>query len=236
MDLSIVIPAYNEERRINSTLQDIKTFLGNWKECPQREIIVVSDGSTDKTCDVVEAFKKDLPEIRIVDYTPNRGKGYALKQGFKASSGDIVVFTDADGSTPAYEIGEFVKLMKNNDWDMIMGSRRHPDSNVEDDQPKIRKMLGNIFSLFIRILMWTPFHDYQCGFKIFKGEVGRSLFEQSKCDGFTIDVELLMRALKQGLTVKEVGIEWHNNPETRVKCFKDGIKMAFTALKLRFSL
>ncbi|NOY75371.1 MAG: glycosyltransferase family 2 protein [Kiritimatiellaeota bacterium] len=234
--LSIVIPAYDEELRLPSTLRDVKEYLrtvgAKWEKA---EVIVVADGCSDGTEKLVSETRSEFPELKLVAYPENKGKGHALKVGVAETTGDIVTFADADGATPIGELDHLADPILANSADMIIASRRTPDAKLAVSQPFHRRLLGNAFSLAVRIILGVPFLDTQCGFKVFRGSVARELFAASECAGFAIDIELIHTALKRGYLVEERGVEWHDVPESKVNPLRDGVKMLAFAIALSLS-
>ncbi|MFN4227553.1 MAG: dolichyl-phosphate beta-glucosyltransferase [Candidatus Ratteibacteria bacterium] len=231
MEISIIVPAYNEEKRILKTIEKIYKYFA--EKNLDFEIIVVDDGSKDKTIEVVEELSKDKKEVKILKHPKNMGKGAAVRTGVLNSSGDLILFTDADLSTP---IEEFEKLKKKIEegYDIAIGSRGLKDSKIVIPQPFYRRIIGKIFPLLVRLLVIKDFKDTQCGFKLFKKEAGKKIFSQLKTNGFAFDVEVLARAKKEGYKIAEVGVVWYNSPRSSVKIFKDSFKMFFSLLKIRF--
>ncbi len=210
MKVSIVIPAYNEEKRIGKTLPKVLEYLGTLKKKGiDTEVLVVNDGSTDKTFDVLQKFK---PSIKIIDYLPNHGKGYALREGVKNSTGEYIYIADADFSTPIENIEKFIENMKN--ADCVIGSR-----SVEGEEVKIsfiRKLFGNMSNLLIRLILGLNFKDTQCGFKMFNRECKR-YFLDCVNERWGYDFEFLYLLKKNKLTVIEMPVEWSAVGESHVK-------------------
>ncbi|MCM8802723.1 MAG: glycosyltransferase family 2 protein [Candidatus Omnitrophica bacterium] len=231
MEISIIIPAYNEEKRILKTIEKVYKYFKEKKL--DFEIIVVDDGSKDKTVEVVNEFLKEKNEIKILKHEKNMGKGAAVKTGVLNASGDLILFTDADLSTP---IEEFEKLKKKieDGYDIAIGSRGLKESKIVIPQPFYRRIIGKIFPLLVRLIITNDFRDTQCGFKLFKREVAKKIFSQLKTEGFAFDVEILARAKKYGYKIAEVGIVWYNSPHSSVRIFKDSFIMLFSLLKIRF--
>ena len=232
--VSIIIPAYNEEKRIKSTLESMRKYIddsGNrWQSV---EILVVADGCTDGTEKLAEKVKHDfLPELKLVAYPDNMGKGFAVRSGVEASAGDIVLFADADGATPIYELDRLSVPIIDGGAEMVIASRRTDDANIVKKQPPHRKFLGNCFSLAVRTILGIPFLDTQCGFKVFKGDAARDIFKESECSGFAIDIELIYIAMKKGYRITEMGISWTDGEDSKVSPLKDGIKMLLFTIKL----
>lgn len=233
MQLSIVIPAYNEALRIVPTLTQIKNYLCQnseyWKNC---EVIVVSDGSTDNTAETVKEFSRNFSNLKLITYQHNRGKGYAVKRGVQASCGALVLFADADGATPIDELDRLAPSLITGAADIAIASRRVSGANIMKKQSFLRIVIGRVFSYINTVLLGMPFIDTQCGFKLFKGDIARQLFNDKISDGFAFDVELLFYAVQNRYRVKEIGVTWYDGNESKVSPFKDGMKMLGTVLKL----
>ena len=226
MLLSIVIPAYNEEKRIGASLQEIQSFLP--KHFEQTEVIVVNDGSSDKTSQVVTSFVRESGTHRLllVELPQNSGKGAAVKAGVERATGDFILFMDADLSTPLTEISKVICPLEQG-YDVVIGSRGQPDSNVVKHQPLYRETMGKIFNLLVRWLVIDGIRDTQCGFKAFRQSVAKEIFSRVQTTHFGFDVEVLLWAKKLGFSIKEVGVTWVNSPNSRVSPIKDSVKMLF---------
>ena len=230
--LSIVIPAYNEEGRIGNTLGEIISYL-NTKDY-RSEIIVVNDGSTDSTKDIVnkESEKTDY-DIRITENTVCRGKGYSVKKGMIEASGEYVLFTDADLSTPINEIEKLIYWLEK-DYDVAIGSRGLKDSQVEIHQTFIRESMGKIFNKIMSLLIFTGIKDTQCGFKCFKRDTVNRIFKKQTIRGFAFDVEILLIAERQGFRIKEVPVRWLNSQHSRVHIVRAPVFMLYDVFRTRF--
>lgn len=232
--LSIVIPAYNEARRLSSTLERISDYLTH-SPFPAHEIIVVDDGSSDATVQIAEQFaeKRDIKNVRILRAPRNQGKGAALRRGVLASQGEFVLCTDADLSTP---IGEMDKLLRplRAGADVAIGSRNVAESIVEK-KPWYRKMLSGASNLMIRRVLGLPFRDTQCGFKLYKREAALALFKTLHLPRFSFDFEVLSRAKTQGLRVAEVGVRWEHSEFTTVRT-RDVVQCFVDVFRIRFGL
>lgn len=224
MKISIIIPAYNEEDRIGKTLDRIMKYL-NKKRIPN-EIIVVDDGSKDRTREVTRKFKG----IILTPKRRNRGKGYSVKEGVLMSKGDYVLFTDSDLSTPIEELDRFVEEIK--EFDIVIGSRALKESSVKSSWYKI--LLGRIGNFFISLLAVKGIKDTQCGFKLFRKETAKKLFEKQKTDGFGFDFEILYLAQKFGFLIKETPVKWVNSKESKVKAI-DYPKTLIELLKIKLN-
>lgn len=208
MKLSIVIPAYNEKERIGHTIQVIQNYLRDkdW----QWELIVVDDGSTDYTAELVEHI---APEAKILRQE-NRGKGVALRRGILQSGGDWILLMDADNSSSIGEIEKLLPFVK--DYDIIIGSRATPDAQLVIPQKWLKRTLGRFGNLLIRLFLGLPFKDTQCGFKLLRREI-RDLCCKLYMPRWSFDFELLYAAYKKGYRIKEVGVRWENDERSKVK-------------------
>ncbi len=228
--LSIVLPAYNEARRLPATLA--KVFA--WIEANgiDAEVLVVDDGSRDGTGDVVRAQFGDRPGFRVLSYGGNRGKGYAVKFGFLASTGARVLMSDADLSTPIEEHTRLAAAMDEDGLDIAMGSRAL--GQVVIAQRGVRSFAGKIFNTMMRAVLFLPFRDTQCGFKLFERERCRPVFEVMRIERFSFDVEILFLALRAGLTAAEVPVRWYNDAESKVSFVRDSTRMAIDVARIRW--
>jgi dolichyl-phosphate beta-glucosyltransferase len=216
--LSIVIPAYNEEQRLPSTLARIQQYLA---EKPWRfELLVVDDGSTDGTQSVVAAAASGNAAIRYVGYTPNHGKGHAVRYGMTRAEGERLLLCDADLSTPIEEIEKLWSRLDDG-ADIAIGSRALPDSNLAVHQPVLRELIGRTFNLVVRLMAVPGLADTQCGFKLFRRESASRLFPILTIDGWCFDVEALYLARRFGYRIDEVPVTWINSPSTKVNVLRD---------------
>jgi len=221
IELSIVIPAYNEERRLPLTLERIRAFVQTWPAAS--EVIVVDDGSTDATAAVVRKMSGGWSALRLVQNPGNRGKGYSIRHGMLEAQGRIVLFTDADLSAPIIEAEKLVAALCNHD--AAIGSRALDRRLIAVHQPRSRELAGTLFNYAVKLLLWLPFEDTQCGFKAFVRAPTRILFEQQRIERFGFDPELLFLARRHGLSVAEVPVRWAHDPGTRVHPLRDGLRM-----------
>jgi dolichyl-phosphate beta-glucosyltransferase len=226
VQLSIVIPAYQEQERLGPSLEAITRYLQRRPE--PSEILVVDDGSTDKTSDVAASFE----HVRVLRQPTNRGKGAAVRRGVAESRGQRVLMCDADLSTPIEEVEKLEELLGQG-ADLVLGSRGIAGSDVQVAQAWYRERLGRGFNLLLRLLGLGDFRDTQCGFKLFDGEVARSLFPVLVLDGFAFDVELLDLAKRRGLDIREVGVIWINSADSRVDPVRDSLRMLRDVVRLR---
>lgn len=228
--LSVVIPAYNEEKRIGNTLDSIINYLD--KKDYKSEIVVVVDGATDFTLDVVNRFGKKDSRIRTAENRITRGKGYSVKKGILETRGRFALFTDADLSTPISEVEKLIHWLEKG-YDVAIGSRSLRDSQVEIHQPFVRESMGKIFNKIMSLLVCTGFKDTQCGFKCFKRQAIDKIFNRQTIDGFAFDVEIILIATRRGFRVKEVPVRWLNSPHSKVSIFRDPLVMFFDLLRIK---
>jgi dolichyl-phosphate beta-glucosyltransferase len=221
--ISIVIAAYNEEKRIGESLRKIADYFRNSGK--EYEVLVVDDGSRDGTSQVVKNLGPLFRNLEIVCYGENRGKGYALRQGVLASKGDVVLVTDADLSTPIEELDKLMPLVTGGDCDVAIGSRALARSDIIKKQPFWRQGMGKIFNKIVKFLVIDDFNDTQCGFKLFSGDVARELFGKARIDRFAYDVEILALAKKRKCRILEQPIRWLNSPDSRVNPLFDSLQM-----------
>jgi len=225
--VSLVIPAYNEENRIGHTLATVRDYFAG--QDYDGEIIVVDDGSRDGTSAVV---RESFPDVRLLSYEPNRGKGHAVRTGMLAAAGAFRVFYDADASTP---IGELEKLWPEFDAgaDIVIGSRALPDSEVLVHQSWWRENMGRAFNRLLRLCRLTRFPDTQCGFKGFTAAAAERVFPRQTITGFGFDAELLYIAQRRGLRVRQVPVRWADCPHTRLNAATDSLRMFRDVLAIR---
>lgn len=233
MYLSIIIPAYNEEKRLLKTLKDIDGYMR--KQSYEYEIIVVSDGSKDKTADIVRGLQKEIKGLKLIDNKENRGKGYVVRQGIMEAAGQYRLFTDADNSTAINHIEKFFPYFKQG-YDIVIGSRDVKGAVLDPPQPWNRVLVGNIFNLLVQFLigLWGIW-DTQCGFKALSAKAADEILPKCKIDRWAFDPEILRLGRKLGYKIKEVPVLWKNDPDSKVK-MKGMIKMGFDLLKVRWSL
>lgn len=232
--ISIIIPAYNEEDRIGESLLKIKEYID--QRHTDYEIIVVDDGSIDNTRQVATGYKSKIRNLKIISYAINKGKGYALRQGVFISTGDVILLTDADLSTPIDELARLLPFIADEAVDGVIGSRALKASNILKKQPWWRQGMGKIFNRIVRLLVLDDFSDTQCGFKVFSGGVARSLFKDARIDRFAYDVEILALASRKGFRVLEVPVKWINSPASKVHPVLDSLQMLYDLIKIRIRL
>lgn len=232
MDYSIVIPAYNESARLGATLEKVLAYIRtkNWNA----EVIVVNDGSRDNTAEIVETFAKNAPALRLIENPGNRGKGYSVRNGMLNARGRIVLFTDADLSSP---IEEAPKLFAALDAgaDIAIGSRWLRVETQTQRQPLHRQLFGRIFNLALRLTLGLHFADTQCGFKAFKQPAVQAIFPLQKIERWGFDPEILFLARKLKLKVKEIPVAWAHRDGTSINPLVDGSRMVMEMLHIRWN-
>ncbi len=238
--LSIVIPAYNEARRLPKTLERIHAYfcdvIKRWQvQMDAIEVIVVDDGSTDGTSELAKTFAYRFPNYQVLRHSPNRGKGYAVKRGMLAAKGHFRLFSDADLSTPIDELDKMLPLLLSGEVDIAIASRGLPQSQLLVRQPWHREMLGRFFNLVVQGLATPGIWDTQCGFKLFRGDVAERLFKLQTLDGFAFDVEILYLARKFRYRIAEVPVRWLNDPNTKVQTLRHGMQMLRDLLIIRLN-
>lgn len=230
-EISVVIPAYNEAERIDKTLSLIESFFQERNDL--KEIIVVDDGSSDSTSDIVQERATRLPYLKLVCNSQNQGKGFSVREGILRTSGDVVLFSDADLSTPIEELDKLLPWLDSG-YEIVIGSRGLKESGILVHQPFYREYMGKIFNLWVRLIAIPGIKDTQCGFKLFRGDVARNIFARQKTKGFGFDVEILYIAQKLGYRIKEVPIRWRNDARSRVNPILDSANMFRDLLRVRF--
>ncbi len=230
-DLSVIIPAYNEELRLPATLERIAAYLSTFGR--EAEVLVVDDGSKDGTAAVAEYFRVKIPTLRVVSNGVNRGKGYSVRHGMQEARGRIALFTDADLSAPIEEAGKLIDALESND--VAIGSRAMDRGLITVHESPFREFAGIIFNKIVRIILWLPFVDTQCGFKAFRRERCGIIFEQQKIERFGFDPELLYLARHRGLRAVEIPVRWGHSPATKVSMLHDSLQMFVDVFKIRWN-
>jgi dolichyl-phosphate beta-glucosyltransferase len=237
MQVSLIIPAYNEAGRIGATLRDVLGYLR--QQDYASEVLVVDDGSTDATADAVrdaiaERGGDDAPPLRLIAYMPNRGKGHAVKTGMLEARGARRVFYDADGSTPIGELGRMYACFEEG-ADVVIGSRALPESDVAIRQAWYRESMGRLFNKLMRLAVGLPYPDTQCGFKGFTAKACAVLFPRQTIDGFSFDAELLCIARLHGLRIEQVPVRWLNSGDSSVRLVRDSVRMLRELWQIRLN-
>ncbi|MGE0400967.1 MAG: dolichyl-phosphate beta-glucosyltransferase [Kofleriaceae bacterium] len=234
VDLSIIVPAYNEEHRLPPTLDRLSAFLSSQRL--RYEIVVVDDGSKDNTCGVVEAAMARIPNLRLVRQLPNRGKGAAVRRGMLAARGQIRVMCDADCSMPPEQMPRLLAPIIACTAEIAIGSRYADGAKTDVKQPFYRVLWSRLCNKVIQRSLVPGIRDTQCGFKAFTAEAARDLFKRGKIDGWAFDLEILALARRRGFAIEEVGVEWKDDNRSRVNPLKDMWKVIREALTIRKNL
>lgn len=224
-DVSIVIPAYNEQDRLGATIRSICEYVpGSGQAC---ELIIVDDGSSDETASVARDASAEFPSVpsQVIRYEKNRGKGFAVKTGINAATAPIALFSDADLSTPIGEMHKLIDPIKCGEYDVTFGSRALDRSLIGTHQPWRREQGGKVFNLVVRLMTGMPFWDTQCGFKAFELTKFRPLLDLMTIDRFGFDVEFLYVAHLHGLRLSEIPVRWNNDDRSKVSVVRDSIRM-----------
>lgn len=232
LELSVIIPAYNEELRLEPSLEEVKRSLD--ARGSSYEVIVVDDGSNDRTVEVSKSSSlAKAGKLRVMSNGRNMGKGFSVKRGVEEAIGEFILFSDADLSTPMDEADKLVTILRSG-ADVAIGSRAAHDSRVEIKQPFFRRAMGKVFNFLVRVILGEALSDTQCGFKAFRNPAAKALFRDISIEGFAFDAELLFLARKKGLKVKEVGVIWKNSPISKVSPISSSFNMLCDVVRIRF--
>ncbi len=230
-ELSIVIPAFNEEMRLPVTLAQISAYIRVSKR--ETEVIVVDDGSSDRTSQVANSFRGEIRRLRVVANDENRGKGYSVRRGMLEAQGRIVLFTDADLSAPIDEADKLIAALE--DHDVAIGSRALDRRLISLRQSVFRENAGIVFNLIVRAILRLPFVDTQCGFKAFRRGPCQIIFQQQRIERFGFDPELLYLARHHGLRSVEIPVRWAHSPATKVSMLRDSMRMFLDIFLIRWN-
>jgi len=228
---SIVIPAYNEADRLQASLEKVLQYAREheWHS----EVIVVNDGSRDTTASLVRSFATREPSVRLIENPGNRGKGYSVRNGMLSARGELLLFGDADFSSPIEEAPKLFAALKEG-ANVAIGSRWLASETQTQRQSPFRQLIGRIFNALLRTALGLDFKDTQCGFKAFTAPAARFLFSQQKIERWGFDPELLFLASRAGLLVREIPVQWAHDHRTKLRPIKDGTRMFFDVLKIRW--
>ncbi len=232
LSYSIIIPAYNESQRIAASLDKIIAYTSEQKW--MTEILVVNDGSRDNTKDIVLEYAKTHPQVRLIENPGNRGKGYTVRHGMSQATGEILLFTDADLSSPIQESKKLFAAIQGG-ADVAIGSRWLQAELQTERQPLHRQLFGRIFNLLLRIILGLKFKDTQCGFKAFTRKAALTLFPRQRIERWGFDPELLFLSQKYGLNIAEVPVEWAHDDRSKINPVVDGFKMFTEMLRIRWA-
>lgn len=233
LKISLVVPAYNEEKRLPVSLQKM---LVHFKNSPYEiEVLAIIEKSKDRTVEASQAVVKHDSRFQVIDNKVQRGKGYAVRSGMTRATGDLVFFMDADLSTPLDEVDAFVKHFNEHpSIDVAIGSREHARSQIVKSQHPLRKNMGRIFNKFVQLLAGEGITDTQCGFKAFRRDACQEIFSRQKLDGFAFDVEVLMLARLLGFKIDVLPVKWVNDEDSKVRIVRDSLKMLRDLIKTRW--
>jgi dolichyl-phosphate beta-glucosyltransferase len=234
--LSIVVPVFNEERRLPALLEKLRTDASGIVSnagLELTEVLLVDDGSTDETAALLDSFAASEPHVRTLRFERNRGKGAAVREGMLAAGSQLALMTDVDLSTPLEDVSLLAQALEAG-ADIAIASRGLKESKVLVHQPAHRELMGKAFNVGVRLLTRVPWRDTQCGFKLFRHERTRKVFELQRVEGFAFDVEVLVTARRLGLHVAEVPVRWIDNPDTRVGVMTSSTAMALDVLRIAY--
>jgi dolichyl-phosphate beta-glucosyltransferase len=229
---SIIIPAYNEGARLDDTLNKVLRYITQQKW--DVEVIVVNDGSRDNTVEIVQDHMRKNSMLRLLENPGNRGKGYSVRNGMMHASGEVLLFSDADLSSPIEEAPKLLVEIAGG-ADIAIGSRWMQSELQRQRQPLYRQFFGRIFNLMLRLILGLQFKDTQCGFKVFTRRAALSIFPQQKIERWGFDPELLYLAKKYGFKIAEVPVAWAHSAGTRISPLRDGTRMVVELLKIRWN-
>jgi glycosyltransferase involved in cell wall biosynthesis len=229
--VSVVVPAFNEASRIGDSIQKIENFLG--KLPFGSELVIVDDGSSDDTSDIVRRLT--FPGLRLIRNDVNHGKGFAVQMGVLAAAGEYVLFSDADLSAPIEELDKLLQAAESQHADVVIGSRALDRSFIKIHQTRTREVGGILFNRMVRILLGLNIHDTQCGFKLFRREKIRPVFEKLTIIGFGFDPELLFLASRAGLKILEIPVRWSHAEGSKIRFLRDGIRMFTDLVRIRWN-
>lgn len=232
LQYSFIVPAYNESERLAISLPKIVDYV-HQQQLPG-EIIVVNDGSSDNTADVVQRFAKLYPEVRLLENPGNRGKGYSVRNGMLHAHGDVMLFTDADLSSPITEAGKLFAAIQQG-ADVAIGSRWLQSELQTERQPWHRQLYGRLFNLALRLVLGLRYRDTQCGFKAFARTAAQTVFTRQRIERWGFDPELLFLANKFKLRTAEVPVQWAHDHRSKISPLRDGLKMGVEVLNVRWN-
>lgn len=230
--LSVIIPAYNEERRIGKTLVAVRRYLD--MQDFEYEVIVSDDGSRDTTIPIVQIIQEGWKQLRLVQAPCNQGKGAAVKRAILDAKGKWLLFTDADNATPIEELAKLLPYTK--DFQIVFGSRHCPGAHIYIPQARHRIILSRLSNILIRILAVPGVYDTQCGFKLFERNAGKNVFANVTLNRFGFDFEALMIAKRLKYKMKEVGINWYNDEESKVRTSREAVRTLLDLFKIKWRM
>jgi dolichyl-phosphate beta-glucosyltransferase len=229
--LSILVPSFNEEARLAPTLEMIANYIRSSNQ--MTEVLVIDDGSTDGTARVAESFRNSVPGLRVLSNETNRGKGYSVRRAALEARGEYLLFTDADLSAPIEEAEKLLSALQT--YDVAIGSRAMNRNLIEVHESAFREFAGIVFNKIVRFILRLPFVDTQCGFKAFRREKCKLIFQQQTIERFGFDPELLYLARHHGLTVVEIPVRWSHSPATKINMMRDSLQMFVDVFIIRWN-
>jgi len=229
--ISIIIPAKDEQERLPSFLKAVIEYCQ--KSSHTYEIVVVDDGSKDQTATAALIFQKEFPALKVISLERNHGKGYAVRQGFLAAQGEIVLFLDADGSTGVEEIERYLDCFDQG-YDIVIGSRVLSDGQSHVHARIYRRCMGAVFNFLVSSILIKGIKDTQCGFKMFRSSNIPTLFSHLYLEGFGFDLEILYLAQKMNLRIKEVAVNWKHVEGSKINILRDSLRMFWNIIQIRY--
>lgn len=236
--LSIIIPVYNEEQRINKTFQELESYFKDKKY--GFEVILVNDGSSDQTKAIIEKYCQNHPNYQLLNYVQNQGKGFAVRQGMLKAQGQFILFTDADFSTPLNQLDKLMSYIQ--DHQIVIGSRYLESDSVKVKQPLIRRLISRAGNLVMKLIIGLPYQDTQCGFKLFQNQAAKKIFSKTTINRWGFDMEILTIAKVQQFKVKEVAVDWFDDRLSQLRAgralwntFNELIKIKLNDLTGRYN-
>ena len=230
--LSIVLPAYNEARRLPPTMAALAEFVRGFTQ--SYEVLIVVEGSTDGTLEIAAGLAAQQAHFQVIDNGPQCGKGHAVRSGMLRAQGEYVFYMDADLSVPLAEVNAFLRRFEEAPAvDVLVGNRQHALSRITRRQSPLRERMGQIFNRVLKSLLPVHLRDTQCGFKAFRHAACQDIFSRQKVEGFAFDVEILLLAEKLGYITEDLPVEWINSPESKVRIVRDSLGMLFDTWQLR---
>lgn len=230
---SIIVPAYNEAERIGTSLERMLSYIAECKW--SAEIMVVNDGSRDNTSEIVNEFARRNPLVRLIENPGNRGKGYTVRNGMLNASGQVLLFTDADLSSPIEEAPKLFAVIESGEADVAIGSRYLQSELQTRKQPIHRRMLGRAFNIALRVILGLSYVDTQCGFKAFSRKAATTIFTSMKIERWGFDPEILFLAKRYGLRVQEVPVSWAHDHRSKINPIRDGTRMFGELMRVRMN-
>ena len=231
VDISLLLPAYNEERSIAGTIESVTGYFE--KKGLTFEILVIADGM-DRTREIASEFAGRDPRIRVMGGKERRGKGYAVRTGIAEARGRFIGFADADNKTPVEQFDQFLPLLESG-IELVIGTRRHPDAKIERKQNLYRRIGSQVFSVFMHgVIGLRDIPDTQCGFKLFRREAAKALFGESFVNGYIFDVEILFRARQRGYRIIQIPVRWRDDGDSRIAPLVSNLQSFIDVLRIRF--